>query len=125
MPCASGDCARTNVFPRRRRIAFPLGTEPASLKSMTHFSSGLDGVVAGSTGIALLDHEHGRIFYRGYNLDWLVENKSYMEVVYLLWCGHWPSPDQLELFETTERAYRALSPGLVSLLRAQGGSSPT
>ena len=55
------------------------------------YSPGLAGVVAGETSIALVDGEHGRLLYRGYPIQQLVERGTFAQVCELLWTGAWSS----------------------------------
>jgi citrate synthase len=55
------------------------------------YSPGLAGVLAGETTIALVDGENGRLLYRGYPIQQLVERGTYAQVCELLWTGEWPA----------------------------------
>lgn len=57
--------------------------------------SGLEGVVAAPSAICLIDGEAGRLIYRGYEIDDLVEHCSFEETAYLLW--HTDLPDKSQL----------------------------
>ena len=57
--------------------------------------NGLEGVVATETNISLVDGEHGQLVYRGYMASELAATKTFEEVSYLLWYGHWPSEEEL------------------------------
>jgi citrate synthase len=72
-------------------------------------NSSLSGVIAGSTQLAHLDSSSGRIFYRGYCLEQILPEKSFLEVCYLLWEGRWPNAKELNEFAEKERGYRAVS----------------
>ena len=54
-------------------------------------NSGLEGVVATETTIALVDGQAGRLLYRGYEIGDLAAHGSYDRVVGLLLDGEWPS----------------------------------
>ena len=47
------------------------------------------------SGITYLDGEQGILRYRGYNIEDLAANASFLEVAYLLIFGELPTPDQL------------------------------
>ncbi|HUP54725.1 MAG TPA: citrate/2-methylcitrate synthase, partial [Methylomirabilota bacterium] len=53
------------------------------------FSPGLEGVIAGETGLSYVDGERGRLLYRGYRIGDLVEQGTYPAVANLLWTGDW------------------------------------
>lgn len=59
---------------------------------------GLEGVVAAETALCDLDGAHGRLAYRGYDIDALARRASFEEVAYLLWHGELPKPAELDRF---------------------------
>jgi citrate synthase len=59
---------------------------------------GLEGVVAAETALCDLDGAHGRLAYRGYDIDDLARQATFEEVVYLLWHGDLPKPGPLDQF---------------------------
>ena len=81
---------------------------------------GLEDVVVSTSDICLIDGDEGRLVYRGYDVDELVEHSSFEEVVYLLWHGGLPT--QKELVAHTRAlastANRRLPPKLLAILRA-------
>ena len=81
---------------------------------------GLEDVVVSTSDICLIDGNEGRLVYRGYDVDELVEHSSFEEVVYLLWHGGLPT--QKELVAHTRAlastANRRLPPKLLAILRA-------
>jgi 2-methylcitrate synthase/citrate synthase II len=62
--------------------------------------------------------ETNSLTYRGYAVQDLCEESNFEEVAYLLWNGQLPTAAQLAAFQAEERANRAISPGLMSVLRA-------
>lgn len=62
-------------------------------------SSGLEGVIAGSTSISKVISDKSSLIYRGYPVHLLTQRCSYEEVVYLLWNGELPSKDELNQFK--------------------------
>ena len=52
-----------------------------------------------TSAITFLDGEEGILRYRGYSIEELAENSSFLEVSYLLINGELPTPAQLEEFE--------------------------
>src|SRR5437899_11183422 len=81
---------------------------------------GLEDIVVSTSDICFIDGREGRLVYRGYDVNDLVEHSSFEEVIFLLWHGGLPS--KKELVEITKAlsatANRRLPPGLVSLLKA-------
>jgi len=65
-------------------------TEPPA--DQRPYSPGLEGVLAGETGLSKVDGERGRLIYRGYRIGDLVERGTYPAVANLLWTGDW-TPD--------------------------------
>ncbi|MBI3909534.1 MAG: citrate synthase [Armatimonadetes bacterium] len=79
--------------------------------------SGLEGVVAGRTGICTVDGAAGRLVYRGIAIQELAAQSHFEEVVYLLWYGELPTRSQLENLKQQLAAERALPPGVEAMLR--------
>ena len=59
------------------------------------YSPGLEGVIAGETGLGYVDGEHGRLLYRGYRIGDLVEHGTYPAIANLLWTGEWDPAHRL------------------------------
>src|SRR5262249_33999199 len=59
---------------------------------------GLEGVVADSTALSLVDGEAGHLYYRGYPVEALAD-KRFVEVAWLLLFGELPDTQELEGFE--------------------------
>lgn len=79
---------------------------------------GLYGVVSDYTAISKVMPETNSLTYRGYPVQDLVEHCSFEEVIYLLWNGELPTPDQLREFNTRGRSYRVLDAGLIALIHS-------
>src|SRR5713226_10482240 len=58
---------------------------------------GLEDVVVSTSDICFIDGREGRLLYRGYDVNDLVEHSTFEEVVYLLWHGGLPSRKELEV----------------------------
>jgi len=56
---------------------------------------GLEGIVAATTAISLVDGTAGRLIYRGYNIHDLATTSTFEEVAHLLWFGHLPNQQEL------------------------------
>lgn len=61
-------------------------------------SRGLEGIVAAQTGISYIDGDHGRLFYRGIDIDDLAAHSTFEETTALLWYGRLPTRTQLDRF---------------------------
>src|SRR2546425_2154140 len=81
---------------------------------------GLEDIVVSTSDICFIDGREGRLVYRGYDVNDLVEHSSFEEVIFLLWHGGLPSKKELvEIMKAlSATANRRLPPGLVSLLKA-------
>ena len=60
---------------------------------------GLRGVTVADTKVSFIDGEKGILIYRGYRIEQLAENASFIEVAYLLLNGALPDKTQLDDFE--------------------------
>src|SRR5882724_5948160 len=81
---------------------------------------GLEDIVVSTSDICFIDGKEGRLVYRGYDVNDLVEHSSFEEVIFLLWHGGLPSKKELVAHTKalSATANRRLPPGLVSLLKA-------
>jgi len=80
-------------------------------------SSGLEGVVAASTQLSLVDGERGELVIAGYRIDELAEHATFEETTWLLWEGSLPSPDRLRAFGAALAAERRLEDLTLAVLR--------
>ncbi len=79
---------------------------------------GLVGVYADVSAVSKVMPETNSLTYRGYAVQDLCEEASFEEVAYLLWHGELPTMAELKAFQGEERGNRAISPALISVLRA-------
>ncbi len=84
--------------------------------SASTYSPGLEGIVAGQTGISTVGKEHVGLTYRGYSINDLAEMSTFEEVAHLLLHGHLPNQEELESFRTRLITRRCLPPGMKSIL---------
>jgi len=87
---------------------------------------GLEDIVVSTSDICFIDGREGRLVYRGYDVNDLVEHSSFEEVIFLLWHGGLPSKKELVAHTKalSATANRRLPPGLVSLLKALPKKTP-
>jgi 2-methylcitrate synthase len=83
----------------------------------TQLIRGLEGVVAAETQLCDLDGAHGRLAYRGYDIDDLARHARFEEVAWLLWQGDLPKPAQLDSLTVALTAAREIPPDLVRVFR--------
>jgi citrate synthase len=90
------------------------------MSSNSEFKAGLEDVVVSTSEICYIDGREGRLVYRGFDVNDLVEHSSFEEVVYLLWHGNLPTRKELEAHTKAMRATanRKLPPKMVAILRA-------
>jgi citrate synthase len=81
-------------------------------------SSGLDGVVAASTRLSLVDGERGELVIAGYQVDELAGHARFEETTWLLWHGGLPAAAELDAFRDALAAARVLPEATLALLRA-------
>jgi citrate synthase len=81
-------------------------------------SSGLDGVVAASTRLSLVDGERGELVIAGYQVDELAGQATFEETTWLLWHGGLPAAAELDAFRDALAAARVLPEATLALLRA-------
>ncbi len=84
---------------------------------MSTTGAGLEGVIAGESEICYIDGYAGILSYRGYNIHTLADHASFEEVVYLLWNGRLPKPEELKNLKTELAANRALPPQILEFLK--------
>ena len=70
---------------------------------------GLDGVPATQSAICDIDGDQGLLTYRGYPMQELALNSSFLETAYLLIWGELPTRDQLAAFEHEVQMHRRVS----------------
>jgi len=81
-------------------------------------SSGLDGVVAATTRLSLVDGERGELVIAGYQVDELAGQATFEETTWLLWHGGLPAAAELDAFRDALAAARVLPEATLALLRA-------
>ena len=70
---------------------------------------GLDGVPATQSSICDIDGEQGLLTYRGYPMQDLAANSSFLETAYLLIWGDLPTREELTRFEHAVQMHRRVS----------------
>ena len=82
--------------------------------------AGLEDVVVSTTDICFIDGREGRLVYRGFDVNDLVEHSNFEEVIWLLWHGGLPSRKDLDTHVKAMRstANRKLPPKMMQILKA-------
>jgi citrate synthase len=91
---------------------------------MTVISRGLENVVVDTSSICHIDGIGGRLIYRGYDINELV-NLSFEEIAFLLWNGELPTSEQLVTLQERFKKERMISqPMLESVSKLPPASNP-
>ena len=81
------------------------------------FDPGFAATCSCRSSITFINGAEGQLLYRGYPIEQLAENSSYMEVSYLILNGELPSPQQLEEFEDSIRYHTMLDEAILRFFR--------
>src|SRR5262245_14184899 len=84
---------------------------------------GLEGVVAASTRLSLVDGAAGRLILSGYPAEEIAPRASFEEVTHLLWNGKLPNRQELKDLSARLASRRRLPPGTSALLREAAGNA--
>lgn len=84
---------------------------------------GLEGVIAAETKIGYANGSDGKLFYRGYEINSLVEQSNYEEVSYLLLYGHLPKRKEYEKYVTRLREQMVVPDEVYSLIESIGAKA--
>ncbi|NTV47213.1 MAG: hypothetical protein HGB11_11985, partial [Chlorobiales bacterium] len=83
-------------------------TEDSSEKIVAQ-KAGLEDIVVGTSSICFIDGKKGRLVYRGYDVNDLVDGGAcFEEVIYLLWFGRLPNKHELSSFSHKLAARRRI-----------------
>ncbi len=85
------------------------------------YSPGLEGVIAGETGISTVS---GGLSYRGYSIEDLARHGTFEEVSYLLLYGELPSAEQLDEFRKRLKAAAQVPRPIIDALRQIPATTP-
>ncbi len=78
---------------------------------------GLRGVTVADTKISFIDGEKGILIYRGYRIEQLAEESSFLEVAYLILNGRLPGRAELEDFEARIKKARDIPGSVIDALK--------
>jgi len=79
---------------------------------------GLEGVVAASSRLSLVDGAAGRLVLAGYAMEEIAPRASLEEMAHLLWTGRLPNAQELKTLTSTLAMRRRLPPATLALMRA-------
>jgi citrate synthase len=83
----------------------------------TGWKAGLEDVIAARSGICQVDGEHGKLYYRGYEIADLAGALSFEDVTALLWRGELPTAAESAEFASRLQAARGLPSPVIDLLQ--------
>jgi citrate synthase len=72
------------------------------------FDPGYGNTAPSTSAITFIDGDAGILRYRGYPIEQLAENSTFLETSYLLIYGELPTPDQLATFESRVKSHTML-----------------
>src|SRR4051812_24533107 len=84
---------------------------------MATATNGLDGVVAATTALSLVDGERGILIIGGFPVEELAEHATFEETTWLLWHGDLPSTAQLRQFRGDLASRRQIPKPTIALLQ--------
>jgi citrate synthase len=89
----------------------------------SEYRPGLEGVVAGISGISEVDADKNQLLYRGYDIHGLVQHCDFDEVAYLLLHEELPTESEYRAFRERVGEDRAVPEPVFALLRAMPGDA--
>ncbi|OYW84775.1 MAG: citrate (Si)-synthase, partial [Sphingobium sp. 32-64-5] len=84
---------------------------------MFTYDPGFTSTASCESGLTYIDGDQGVLLHRGYPIDQLAEQSSFMEVSYLLLRGELPSKEELALFDTTITRHTMVNEQLTSFYK--------
>ena len=82
------------------------------------YAKGLEGVIANESCLSDVQGQEGVLRYLGFNIQDLVEQCTFEEVMYLLHRRQLPTQGQLEVFTKNLRSHRHLPQGVIDFLKS-------
>ena len=109
----------TATFPLRRGSEGPSAIDISTLYSdqgVFTFDPGFVSTASCNSAITYIDGDEGILRYRGYPIEQLAANSSFMEVAYLLLNGELPNGEQMTGFRSTITRHTMVNEGLRKFL---------
>lgn len=88
------------------------------MSDQPEYSKGLEGVIANESCLSDVQGQEGVLRYLGYNIQDLVENCTFEEVMYLLHRRKLPTQAELDAFTRDLRSHRHIPEGVVQFLKS-------
>ena len=112
---------KTYEFPLVQGSENELGIDIKSLRAQTGlitYDPGFKNTGSCQSGITFLDGEEGILRYRGYTIEELADNASFLEVAYLLIFGEMPTAQQIKKFDADIRAESLVDEDIKIILKS-------
>ena len=112
---------KTYEFPLVQGSENELGIDIKSLRAQTGlitYDPGFKNTGSCQSGITFLDGEEGILRYRGYSIEELADNASFLEVAYLLIFGEMPTAQQIKKFDADIRAESLVDEDIKIILKS-------
>ena len=112
---------KTYEFPLVQGSENELGIDIKSLRAQTGlitYDPGFKNTGSCQSGITFLDGEEGILRYRGYTIEELADNASFLEVAYLLIFGEMPTAQQIKKFDADIRAESLVDEDIKTILKS-------
>jgi citrate synthase len=91
--------------------------------AISEIHEGLEGVVASSTRLSMVDGAAGRLILAGYAMEEIAPQAKFEEVAHLLWKGALPNQEKFEDLRARLALRRRLPPATLALLREAAESN--
>jgi citrate synthase len=107
------------TFPLRRGSEGPAAIDISTLyrdQGVFTFDPGFVSTASCNSAITYIDGDEGILRYRGYPIEQLAANSSFMEVAYLLLNGELPKGEQMSGFRSTITRHTMVNEGLKKFL---------
>jgi citrate synthase len=98
-------------------VAVDIGTLRNEL-GLTTIDRGFGNTVESASGVSFVGGEEGVLHYRGYLIEQLAENSSFLEVAYLLQYGELPTKSELDAYEESITMHTLLREDMKHLFEA-------
>ncbi len=84
---------------------------------MAELKIGLEGVAVAETKISCIDGEKGRLIYRGELVEDVVRDRTFEDVVYLLWNERFPTKEESKAFRDTLAQHRNIPDYIKTIIK--------
>ena len=88
------------------------------MRCMNKTFKGLVGVIVDDSNITHIDGKNGKLYYRGYSIEDLVESSTFEEVAYLLIYGKLPSKSEYDIFYNLLVSEREVPDSILTILKS-------